>query len=332
MKALTPLRGLAALAVLALHAGLSFRGYLGVDLFFLLSGFVMTHAYGAMAASAGAWFEFLKARLARIYPVHLLVLILLLPELGTSPAFSTGGLVSSLLLLQSPWHSMCWNFSAWSISAEWHAYLVFPALAVGLRTKPAGVLLRILAGCLLVVGITSWLDHSGNITNSPVVLLRCLPEFIAGMALYRLRALGRLPAWIQSDAAFAAAVAALLGLEIVKAPEGFSVCALAILLLCAARDGSAFARALGWPPLRWLGEISYSLYMVQMAVVVALARFWPHLAGWPLALAFCAGSLTLAAPISRWIEYPARGFLRSLRLKPPVETRAARYEGYDSGY
>jgi len=314
MKALTPLRGLAALAVLAWHADLPVRGYLGVDLFFLLSGFVMTHAYGAMAASAAAWLAFLKARLARIYPVHLLVLFLLLPELGTSPAFSPGGLVSSLVLLQSPWHAMCWNFPSWSISAEWHAYLVFPALAAGLRTKPAGVLLRILAGCLMVVGLTGWLNHGGDITNTPIVLLRCLPEFIAGMALYRLRTLGRIPAWGQSDAAFAAAVAALVGLELVKAPEGFSVCALAVLLICAARDGSAFARALGWPPLAWLGEVSYSLYMAQMPVLVALASFAPHLGAWRHSMLFCAGSLALAAPMSRWFEFPARAWLRGLGL------------------
>src|SRR5271165_7035382 len=118
MKALTPLRGLAALAVLSWHAELPPRGYLGVDLFFLLSGFVMMHAYGQMQAGMGAYLQFLKARLARIYPVHLLVLVLLLPQLQSSPAFSLGGLLSSLLLLQSPWHSMCWNFCSWSISAE----------------------------------------------------------------------------------------------------------------------------------------------------------------------------------------------------------------------
>jgi peptidoglycan/LPS O-acetylase OafA/YrhL len=323
MKALTPLRGLAALAVLGWHADLPVRGYLGVDLFFLLSGFVMMHAYGTMAPTAGAYLQFLKARLARIYPVHLLVLLLLLPEFQTSPAFSLGGLISSLLLLQSPWHSMCWNFPSWSISAEWHAYLIFPLLAPVVRARPPGWMAGVLAACALIVGLNDLANRSGNITNTPDVFLRCFPEFIAGMILYRLCETSRMPAFVQSNVAFVTAVTGLVGLEVARVPEGLTVCLLAVLLLSAARDGSAFARILSWPPLPWLGDISYSLYMVQMAVLVALATFAPHLSAWLHAVIFVAGSLALAAPISRIIEYPARSFLRSLSFGRRLQAQSA---------
>src|SRR5947199_2767956 len=72
-SALTSLRGVAALTVLIFHVIPDFRGYLAVDLFFLLSGFVLTHVYREIELSRQSYFNFLKSRLARIYPVHLLM-------------------------------------------------------------------------------------------------------------------------------------------------------------------------------------------------------------------------------------------------------------------
>jgi peptidoglycan/LPS O-acetylase OafA/YrhL len=63
--------------------------------------------------------------------------------------------------------------------------------------------------------------------------------------------------------------------------------------------------------------------MVQMVVLVALAEFWPHMSGWPYVLAFWAGSLALAAPISRFVEYPARRVLRAFSLGTAVEAQSA---------
>ena len=100
IAALTSLRGIAALTVLIFHTNTwNFRGYLGVDLFFLLSGFVLAYVYGQMELSRQTYCSFLKARLARVYPVHLLILVLILalmlPMIDTRPDFSTGGLLSS---------------------------------------------------------------------------------------------------------------------------------------------------------------------------------------------------------------------------------------------
>src|SRR5580704_6849142 len=108
--------------------------------------------------------------------------------LDTRPDFSSVGLLSSLLLLQSPWHSMCWNYASWSISAEWHTYLLFPILVMNYRTRSNKVLLATLLVCAAVVGLTDLSYGSGNISNTIVVLLRCLPEFISGMVIYFLLA------------------------------------------------------------------------------------------------------------------------------------------------
>jgi peptidoglycan/LPS O-acetylase OafA/YrhL len=141
ISALTSLRGVAALTVLIFHVVPDFRGYLAVDLFFLLSGFVLTHVYRGFELTRQSYFNFLKARLARIYPVHLMILVVLLPMLNTRPDFSSGGLLSSLFLMQSPWHSISWNYASWSISAEWHCYLLFPILVINYRTRSNSVLL-----------------------------------------------------------------------------------------------------------------------------------------------------------------------------------------------
>jgi peptidoglycan/LPS O-acetylase OafA/YrhL len=78
IAALTSLRGIAALAVLIYHSTFSFRGYLGVDLFFLLSGFVLAHVYGRMELSRQTYCGILKARFAWISGA--------LPDAGTNVA------------------------------------------------------------------------------------------------------------------------------------------------------------------------------------------------------------------------------------------------------
>src|SRR3984893_5338497 len=228
ISALTSLRGLAALTVLIFHVIPDFRGYLAVDLFFLLSGFVLTHVYHEIRLTRQSYFNFLKARLARVYPVHLMMLVLLLAMLDTRPDFSSDGLLSSLLLLQSPWHSMCWNYASWSISAEWHSYLLFPILAINYRTRSNTALLSTLAICASVVGVIDYSNNygSGNISNTIVVLLRCLPEFASGIVLYFLYQRGYLPKWIGCDGAFWLSAAMLPLLEWVHVPDGIVVCML----------------------------------------------------------------------------------------------------------
>ena len=310
MKALTPLRGVAALVVLIGHAGAPFHGYLGVDLFFILSGFVLMYAHGTIdIGSWAAYRAFLKARIARIYPVHLLVLLMLLPMAG-SAGYSALGLAHSLLLTQGPWHAAAWNLGAWSISAEWHAYLIFPLLAAVIRTKSKPALGAVLAVCAGVLTGAILLAGSGNITNTPAVFLRCFPEFIAGMILYRLQG----SAWLGSNGVFAGAVAAIVACQVFHLPDPATILILPLLLLCALRAGSVFNRVLNTGPLLYLGNISYSIYMVQMAVEVGIEQLLPPMDAWTHGAVFVLGTFALAAPVSRWVEYPARDWLRGVRF------------------
>jgi peptidoglycan/LPS O-acetylase OafA/YrhL len=147
LASLTPLRGVAALWVVVFHycwhlpaiqpdryTGAVYKGYLAVDLFFMLSGFVISHVYhGAFAhrVTGQRYRDFLKARVARIYPLHLTVLLLFVAtavgeravafahggSLGPIPLVgerSLGAFFANLLMLQGIWaRELSWNDPAW---------------------------------------------------------------------------------------------------------------------------------------------------------------------------------------------------------------------------
>ena len=152
IDALTGIRAFAALAVLIYHyqfyfltGRISDYGYLGVDLFFILSGFVIAHAHLGEFASLhwATILRFYGLRLARIYPVHFVILIGLVCTVITAghfgvaahlpSQFTANSLWANLLLIHAwgPW-PLSWNFPAWSISCEWAAYLLCPLLCFGL--------------------------------------------------------------------------------------------------------------------------------------------------------------------------------------------------------
>ncbi|MEI9849679.1 MAG: acyltransferase [Sphingomonas sp.] len=176
LRALTSVRGLAAWMVVLFHIRLSMpavpepvlavlaKGYLAVDFFFLLSGFVIWLSYAGRIREGGpgAVPEFLRRRLARIWPLHLFVLgsavllALMLAATGREAAhFPFAELPLHVLLLQN-WgftSGLTWNDPAWSISCELGAYLLFPllALAIDWRRVPAPAILAAIAALLVLL-------------------------------------------------------------------------------------------------------------------------------------------------------------------------------------
>ena len=173
---LTGIRGVAAMWVVLFH-GYAYLGpllggpdrirvpiirdgYLGVDLFFILSGFVLSLAYSERIQKdfKSGIVEFFFARVWRIFPLHwfsLAIFVLLVeafPENFWGPGpFTLGALVASAALVQDwiPSTALAWNHPSWSLSAEWAAYLLFPFLivAIGLLRD------RTLAFCLALVSL-----------------------------------------------------------------------------------------------------------------------------------------------------------------------------------
>ena len=164
IRALTSLRGIAAWWVVIFHfrqllpantpailQTIAAQGYIAVDLFFVLSGCVITLNYATWfrRPTPRAYANFLALRLARIYPLHVVMMLFYLltaivlalashhPTLG--PEYNPTYFLLSLVLLQN-WgftNDTAWNVPAWSISTEWFAYLIFPLLAVSLPTLTA---------------------------------------------------------------------------------------------------------------------------------------------------------------------------------------------------
>jgi peptidoglycan/LPS O-acetylase OafA/YrhL len=228
LDALTGLRFFAAFAVVIYHfarpaltgwptflQNLAGSGYVAVDFFFVLSGFVLSYSYLKQNGSiTGAKSSFYVARFARIYPAYLLAFLLAAPtnimlslhvnHLGTAIVKLLSSAVAVLTLQQAwtPWTAWAWNFPAWSISVEAFFYVLFPfagpALA-RLRVKACLIAFCLSWAAALVPPLILYVFRGTH--GAPQLsdrlqmaveftpLLR-LPEFLAGILLGRLYVLG----------------------------------------------------------------------------------------------------------------------------------------------
>lgn len=331
LQSLTPLRGLAALTVLIYHLTRSdndptlpeffLRGYLGVDLFFVLSGFVLTHVYLDAFITKTSWRSvgaFLWVRLARIYPVHFFVIAVMLAA-GGGAALSAIDVAGNFLLLQVPLAVVPINQSAWSLSAEWQAYLVFPFIVAWLwrcnewlAATIAFALIVVLD--LLIVG--SFRELRG-VDHGWIALVRAWPEFVIGILTYRAFCHARAARLWRGDAAlFTISAALILAFEFVP-NDGVIVALFPPLLLAAVSNEGRAARLLNAAPLRLMGDISYSVYLGQtfaFSDAVALART-------PLGATLGLGGLRLLTVllalatgflIHRCVEVPCRNLIRGM--------------------
>lgn len=180
-------------------------GSLGVDLFFTLSGFILSYTYLhklGPAFKARAAGHFLWLRLARIYPVHFVMLniaglaVVAQGIVGSEDAAARSWLnpwsyIKQLLLIQEwgPNPSRGWNFVAWSLSMEWLAYLLMPFVGLvlwRLRDRAPTWLLAVFAflclSPLIWIGITR--DNDPFLTMNWASSIRVLSEFIAGGFVY----------------------------------------------------------------------------------------------------------------------------------------------------
>ncbi len=284
LRALTGVRGVAAWFVVFYHIRLSIaglpigvrdvfaKGYLAVDFFFLLSGFVIWLTWndrirlGGMASVP----RFLQKRIARIWPLHLVTLAgavslaLLLRATGRDdPQFVFSELPLHVVLLQN-WgftRHLAWNDPSWSISAELGAYLLFPLLvmAVDWRRLPSVLLLTIAGGLLFAMHVTIGAPSLG--ADIPRFgLLRCLVEFTTGSIVCAL--------WLRWRGApravlhAAASTAVLAVLWVVGMPETIVVPALfATLLLLLALTAGQLHNPFETRVVHYLGEISYATYL-----------------------------------------------------------------------
>ena len=355
---LTGVRFFLALGVVLFHfqlywslppesAGLLNRARLGVDVFFILSGFILTHVYlqGDKAPDYG---RFLAARFARIYPAHLFILLAMLGLVLVAPVFGIGlepgrfnpaDFVGTLLLVQAwfPRDTLAlWNGPAWSLSAEWFAYLAFPAyaaLALRLRARPWVLIALAIASFIALDAF--YRVQFGRVlprAEDSLGILRIVPEFLYGVGLYYLG-----QRWMPSRrlSAISALVATggLLGLmqlgvddRIIVAASGPFILSLALLAKAGVRT------VLSHPTILFAGEASFALYLVHIPILMVWRNAVQAVSDVPgdyrmgvVELAsLLALTLVAAAAIHVFVERPGRGWLRR-RMGPqhadPAEAR-----------
>ena len=338
-RALTGLRGIAALLVLMHHFSLHFsespggsglsgmlrQGYLGVDLFFVLSGFVISMVYGRWfgAASLGQpWAArvstFLLRRVARIWPLHVVVVLVLIGLAAAGQhGFSVRFSLVNLALVQGWGMSGEVNAPAWSISAEFLAYLLFPILAPAVLRNRFGVMLGLVvvvsavAVCLSLAppvgpGRRGLLDIHYNYSLLPA--LRCVAGFVLGMLAWRAGAVPAVQRFARAPWTGPGALLLLLGLMLAHAND-LPMLALLPVVVLGMHQGRGWAwRLLTVQPLHGLGVLSYAIYLIHYALLSYLPA---DAAPWPLMLALYLPATLLFAGLAHYaIEVPTRQFMR----------------------
>jgi peptidoglycan/LPS O-acetylase OafA/YrhL len=364
--ALTSLRGIAATVVVILHFAYStlpeagvilsrhtrfFRdGYLFVDLFFILSGFIMTHVYlesFLTGVNRSNYWTFLRARFARIYPLHLFtlgvlvgleLLKLFLPNFQAfTGKFSVGALFANVLMLQAfdfncpplLWCKSTWNEPAWSISVEFLIYAVFPFLLFALlKTKPKTdwiIYIVILIALLLLIKFTKGTLES--IIGIPSIA-RCGLECVMGIITYKAYQWGKHQKKIDFKLLELGSIVLVIGLmhkwnrsRVILDWVTLPAFSLMILSLSNATNGF-ISKIFNSRPLLYLGTISYSIYMVHWCLIQFLETFWLYEFQVPFGSGFdsnsCLLALGLFTPISlitaaftyHLVEVPMRNILK----------------------
>jgi peptidoglycan/LPS O-acetylase OafA/YrhL len=292
LRPLTSVRGLFAWGVVLYHFRLSCRGwlpegaihalskgYLAVDFFFLLSGFVIWLNYGERLCAGGGTADFLVRRLARIWPLHAAMLGFALLLAGLLAA--TGRPAPQFPMVQFPLHllmiqewglteALTWNDPAWSISCEWAAYLLVPVAALLLPKRRMPDAAVALAALLPLLPLHAAMAAEGSLGQKMATygVLRCLCEFACGAALSVLwrRWRGSLGAELGGWALGAAA----LGAWGAGAPETLAVpLGFAGLLLGLALGAERPGHPLAGRAIHFLGEISYATYLSHFLLFFA---------------------------------------------------------------
>ncbi len=298
-------RGVAALCVALFHypsGGLLptipfvSHSWLFVDFFFVLSGFVIAHAYGERLTDGTSFWVFVIRRIGRLWPLHIATLIpLVLLETAkwasvqagvfdaarmvsppfTSP-FSLHDLASNIVFAQAILSALNpfldqikfiggWNSPSWTISVEFWTSIIFATacLAAPKRLVPLAI--------LAIVGTMLWLCIVGPGTLGVGIdfgVSRALLGFASGYLIYRLYRSGKAP--MRSAAAEIAALAGVIAIVSVVGDNALSFLALPIFAFCVyvfAHEAGPLSKLLSTGAATKLGEWSFSIYLVHFVIL-----------------------------------------------------------------
>jgi peptidoglycan/LPS O-acetylase OafA/YrhL len=324
------------------------KNYIWVDFFFILSGFILAYVYSSkfqVRVEKKDYLKYISSRFARIYPLHLFMLIAFLflesaeyihfqvtsvagdsqhqylPFTGTEsiPTF-----IINFFLLQTFINGTYWNQPAWSISAEWVVYMFIPLLVpVIYRFKwPGKITLFLLSFSVLYI----LQRQSGSLDLTPTLsFIRCISEAIIGIALYDIYKSNLWSNILSENNATSLIFSVSFLTLFLEISHLITIAIFTLLILSAAynRNDSFLSNKF----LIFLGTISYSIYMTHWFIQVLLQKSSKLIVGYdlfdnislsmsPVVLLVCILLVIVTSIITyHTIENPFRKRIRSLIIQ-----------------
>ena len=339
-KSLEGLRGAAALIIVLFHMQFSVHaldaaqgGYLAVDLFFVLSGFVICRAYDGRITHRSEWFAFMLRRFGRLYPANIVTTLVYFALLYFAPLYSAmpqanghthitslADLVPALTMTNGlPISSEVVGLPVtWSTSNEFYVYMLFGLLCLVLRARA-----RVAAFAALAFGGYAAAVYASLVTHACVTTgwcydmvgdygwARCFAGFFIGVLIAKYREHRVIVSFgsplTQVLALTLVAVVILSGARItaLAAPIVF-----AVLVASLSSDTGPVARLFSLRVFQWLGALSYSLYLAHdlfrpyLNIAAASARTAGERA--LIGIAFLLASFACAYVLHKYVESPWR--------------------------
>lgn len=341
LKELTSIRAFAALVVVIFHLTFSEAsppglannliadGHLGVDLFFMLSGFILTHVYvQSWRDGSFSYAKFMTNRIARVYPLHLTIIGLFMLSYGAVAMLGINSAAEGRNWAHLPWHvlllhawgftdSHSWNFPSWSVSAEAFAYLFFPvSLWLVIRLRPmVSLVISVLVFFAASVFSLHVLDRPITKLMFDFGIIRVMTEFFLGMSIYLIMEKYRLPdPWIRPGAVIS--FIGFVALSAIQADERIIVLTMAVFLAMLAHlSTQSRTNFLRHQTMVYLGEISYATYMVHLLVILITRTVAPKIGiteSLSINVLAVIGIYVLSAVLYHAIEHPGRILVRSV--------------------
>jgi peptidoglycan/LPS O-acetylase OafA/YrhL len=305
-------------------------GYLGVNLFFILSGFIISYNYEKrfIVFSFKIYYRFLWARFARLYPVHFLTLIISalflleihVSKLVTVKNFSTWTLNNFLanVFLVHAWrmhYIESWNNASWAVSCEWFCYLVFP-LIVLLKLKKISRCIAVILVILLPTIPTVFVQTKYSLPWNCLVTALC--EFVAGCLVYHLYAQKIEHTYVYKTLSCVTSAGLIIMLILVWnfqciASEWIAL-VFPFVILTVAESSGFINRMLSARVVMYWGKVSYSLYMTHNVTLWVLKALFPfHKNGaWIYQFVLYLTFISIITMLTyHFVEKPARKWLRS---------------------
>jgi peptidoglycan/LPS O-acetylase OafA/YrhL len=321
-----------------LYLGFAEAGWVGVDLFFVLSGFLITGILIDTVGKPGYFRSFYIRRVLRIFPLYYAALAAfaigyhLLGIQRLAPA-STGAEVAHWFYVQNwlPLFGVEWTRPLahfWSLGVEEQFYLCWPALVLvsARRNRVAQLCLWTIAFALVMRLLFWWagVAEEGNFATVTKMDTLAIGGYLA--CLQRGAGTAARPGWLdrvdgQGRGLTVALVVSALAVLAVAAWGGsffrptnrhiflFGLFPVAVLfgatlgLTILARDSSPWIRFLRTRPMLAIGKVSYGIYIVHWPLVLALQPLWPHLGGFWIQQASFLMAITLGSYVLAALSY-----------------------------